>query len=103
MEASDGVCDAEVAESGTLLLTLYGWAKDIEPWVQKVAARSGQKVDWHYQGGVAHILVLGDPAAAIAAVDELEGELVAVPVPDHHPRKAQYGNVVPRIVRRFSV
>lgn len=101
-EPWEGYCDDEVGEKGQLLLTVHGWAKDIEPWVRKVADRSGQRVDWYYLGSVAHVLVLGDVEAAARAARDLEGELVSVPVPDHHPRRAQYGNVQPRILKRFA-
>jgi hypothetical protein len=60
-------CDEEVFRHGVSLLAIDGRANDVEPWVQKVAARSGQKVDWHYTGGVAHVLVLGDHAKAMQA------------------------------------
>lgn len=71
-------CDKEVFAEGVSLLAIDGWAKDIEPWVQKVATHSGQRVDWHYSGGVAHVLVLGDHAKAMASVDALADQLVWV-------------------------
>ncbi len=71
-------CDQDVFKNGQSLLAIDGWAKDIEPWVQRVAAHSGQAVDWHYSGGVAHVLVLGDFAKAMASVDALASELVWV-------------------------
>ncbi len=38
-----------------------GWEKnEIENWVQEVAKRSGQQVDWGYIGGRANIIGLGD-------------------------------------------
>jgi len=46
-----------------------------EEWVQKVAKASGQKVDWHYSGGVANVLYLGDHARVLAAVERLRPEL----------------------------
>lgn len=69
-------CDQEVFENGASLLAIDGWAKDVEPWVQRVAEQSGQRVDWHYSGGRAHVLVLGDHAAATRAAQELAPELI---------------------------
>lgn len=58
-------CDPEVFSKGQSLAGLDAWTKDAEPWVQEVARRSGQRVDWHYSGGIAHVLVLGDHAKAL--------------------------------------
>lgn len=58
-------CDSEVFSKGQSLAALDGCSKDVEPWVQEVAKRSGQRVDWHYSGGIAHVLVLGDHAKAL--------------------------------------
>lgn len=60
-------CDAEVFSKGQSLAALDARAKDAEPWVQEVAKQSGQRVDWHYSGGIAHVLVLGDHAKALEA------------------------------------
>ena len=54
-------CDSDVYENGTrVFLTHTISAKDVEKWVKAVAEKSGQKVDWHYVGGRAVILALGD-------------------------------------------
>ncbi len=97
-------CDGDVFKNGVSLLAIDGWAKDVEPWVQQVATRSGQRVDWHYSGGVAHVLVLGDHAAAMAAVDELEPLLVAIPVPSDDRRAKEYDSFPrpPRIMQRYA-
>jgi hypothetical protein len=86
-------CDAEVFAKGEPLLAMDGWAEDVEPWVQKVAKRSGQRVDWHYSGGVAQVLVLGDRAKAMRAVDELESDLALVNTRDERQ---------PHIMRRYT-
>lgn len=67
-------CDSEVFERGQPLLladTSDCRAVGFEPWAQAVAAESGQRVDWHYSGGIAQVLVLGDYAAARAAAQRL--------------------------------
>lgn len=95
-------CDREVFEKGVPLVVIDGWAKDVEPWVQKVAARSGQRVDWHYSGGRAQVLVLGDHEKALAAARALEPELMFVPVSPDHPRFKEYVGRHPSIICWFA-
>lgn len=93
-------CDREVFDNGVSLLAIDGWAKDVEPWVQKIAKHSGQRVDWHYSGGVAHVLVLGDHAKAMASVDALAKELVWVDTDEERFKGSERRN--PRIMRRYE-
>ena len=54
-------CDPEVYKNGTqVFLTNTIRSQDIETWVQKIAADSGQKVDWHFYAGRAVVLAIGD-------------------------------------------
>jgi hypothetical protein len=46
----------------------------MERWVKQVAARSGQRVDWHFIAGRANVLALGDLARVRAAIAELMPE-----------------------------
>lgn len=73
-------CDAKVFQNGKPLMAVdtgpVGGAAIFEQWVQDLAAVSGQRVDWHYSGGVAQVLVLGDFAAALAAAQQ-------TPLPDN--------------------
>lgn len=69
-------CDQEVFDKGQSLAAIDGRSKDVNPWVEKVAQESGQRVDWHYSGGVAHVLVLGDHAKALETAKRLAPELV---------------------------
>jgi hypothetical protein len=39
-----------------------------------VAKKSGQRVDWHYSGGRAHVLVLGDHAKALEVAKEMASD-----------------------------
>lgn len=64
-------CDREVFEKGHSVAMLDAWSADAEEWVQAVARESGQRVDWHYSGGVANVLFIGDPARVLAAVRSL--------------------------------
>jgi hypothetical protein len=68
-------CDPEVFHHGAPLLladTDECRATGFELWVQAVAKASGQPVDWHYSGGVAQVLVLGDMAKARTAARAID-------------------------------
>ena len=64
-------CASDIFKDGVGLCVLDARSHAAESWVQAVAAKSGQRVDWHYSGGRANVLVLGDHGAALAAAREL--------------------------------
>lgn len=68
-------CDPEVWELGKVIAVLDARTVHAEPWVQSVAKRSGQKVDWSYFGGRAVVRYVGDYYAVLRAIDELGPEL----------------------------
>jgi hypothetical protein len=49
----------------------------IEKWVLRVRKLSQQRVDWHYVGGRARILCLGDVARVHRVAEQLRGDIVA--------------------------
>jgi len=54
-------CNEEIYQKGKHVYTLADLEKeDVEKWVQMIAEKSGQKVDWHYVGGRACVKMLGD-------------------------------------------
>lgn len=53
-------CDAEIYEKGECVFVGHGPSNAVERWVKRIAELSGQRVDWHYVGGRAVVLVLGD-------------------------------------------
>lgn len=68
-------CDAEVYSKGTVVFMTHSIpSAEMEDWVKKVAARSGQRVDWHFCGGRAVVQALGDLNAVEAALVELMQE-----------------------------
>lgn len=80
--ASDGPtppnCDEEIFKKGEPIAALNGRANAVERWVKAVAAKANARVDWHYSGGRAHVLHLGDSESrgrVMQAVHELEPEL----------------------------
>ncbi len=64
-------CDGRVFKDGHAIVLLDGCMHRVEQWVQAVARESGQLVDWHYSGGVAQVLYVGDFAKVDAAVEKL--------------------------------
>ena len=53
-------CDPEILKNGRLVITLQGSSNAVENWVKRVAEMAGARLDWHYVGGIAHVLHLGD-------------------------------------------
>ena len=77
-------CDREMFISGDALLWADTWTRadwggpglDPEPpraagfeaWIVKIREVSGARVDWHYTGGRAQVLYLGDVVPILAAI-----------------------------------
>jgi len=71
-------CDREIFHKGSGIAVLDGSSNAVERWVQSVAKRADARVDWHYSGGRANVLHLGDEESrqrALSAIDELKDEL----------------------------
>jgi len=68
-------CDREIFKDGLGICALDAGRWQAEEWVRKVAQKSGQRVDWHYSGGRANVLYIGDYDRVLAAVNALRGEL----------------------------
>lgn len=81
-------CDEEVFKKGDSVCTIDACMHRAEQWVREVARESGQRVDWHYSGGIANVLYLGDYARVQAAVTKLAPKLAEeIPKkPDEHCR-----------------
>ncbi|TSC83255.1 MAG: hypothetical protein G01um101419_85 [Parcubacteria group bacterium Gr01-1014_19] len=71
-------CDDEIFRKGTSVAVLSGSSNAIERWVQAVAKKSNARVDWHYSGGRANVLHLGDKKSrkrVFEAINDLQSEL----------------------------
>jgi len=71
-------CDREVFNNGETIAIAHGKPNAMERWVKAVAKQADARLDWHYSGGLANILILGDDAArqrAEQAIRDLESEL----------------------------
>jgi hypothetical protein len=53
-------CDTEIFQKGSGVCVADGSSNAIENWVQKIAMQANARVDWHYSGGRANVLHLGD-------------------------------------------
>lgn len=56
-------CDEAIYREGRTIFVLddYGVGnRGVERWVRSLAEASGQRVDWHYAGGLAVVLYIGE-------------------------------------------
>ena len=62
--ATDGAtptsCDQEIFQKGEPVVLLDGSSNAVETWVQEIAKNANARVDWHYSGGIAQVIHLGD-------------------------------------------
>lgn len=71
-------CNPYIFKKGRGVCVVDGSSNAVERWVQSVAKKANAQVDWHYSGGRANVLHLGDDASrqrVLNAINELEGEL----------------------------
>lgn len=71
-------CNPEIFKSGQGVCVVDGSSNAVDRWVQSVAKKADAQVDWHYSGGRANVLHLGDDESrqrVLNAISELEGEL----------------------------
>lgn len=71
-------CDDEIFKNGETVVILDGSSNAVERWVQSVAKQANARVDWHYFGGRANVLHLGDADSrqrVLATIRELEPKL----------------------------
>ncbi len=71
-------CDPEIFKNGKGVCVIDGSSNAVERWVQLVAKKANAKVDWHYSGGRANVLHLGDEKSryrVLIAIVELEDTL----------------------------
>lgn len=84
-------CDNEIFQKGEPIALLDGSSNAVENWVQEVAKKANARVDWHYSGGVAQVLHLGDMESrrrvekAIVNMPEVENPRVMRRIPSGSP------------------
>ena len=71
-------CNPDIFKKGRGVCVVDGSSNAVERWVQSVAKKANAQVDWHYSGGRANVLHLGDDESrqrVLNAINELEGKL----------------------------
>ena len=69
---------------------MEGSSNRVERWVKRVAAKAKAQVDWHYAGGRAMILHLGDAASRRRTIDAIH----ALQPPPYDPDKYKSGMLI---------
>lgn len=67
-------CNSNIFKYGTEVCVVDGRSNAVERWVRSIAKAANAKVDWHYSGGRANVLHLGDAASrerVLKAIAEL--------------------------------
>lgn len=68
-------CSKEMLEKGQIVFVTHSIPSNaMEGWVKKVAEKSGQDVDWHFEGGRAVVMTLGDVSIVKKALEEFMPE-----------------------------
>jgi len=71
-------CNQEIFQSGKSVAALDARSADAEAWVQAVAQSANARLDWHYSGGMANVLHLGDAESrerVIQTIEEMRANL----------------------------
>lgn len=77
-EKSLSPCDPKIFKKGQSVAALDAGANEAEEWVRAVAKEADARVDWHYSGGMAHVLHLGNKKSrdrVEATINKLESTL----------------------------
>ena len=70
-------CEKDIYENGQMVAMIAGpRSATIEDWVTGVREASGQRVDWHFAGGRAIVLAIGDLPRVAATIRERRELLV---------------------------
>jgi hypothetical protein len=83
-------CDPKIFEDGEIVCMLEGSSNRVENWVRSVAEKAKAQVDWHYAGGRAMILHLGDKASRKRTMEAIS-ELAPAP---YDPEKYKSGMLI---------
>lgn len=78
MSTTPAPCKPEIFKNGSPVAFVDGSSAPVEKWVQEVARQAEARVDWHYSGGVAQILCLGDVVSrsrVLVVMKKLEDQL----------------------------
>ena len=65
-------CNPKIFKNGTTVAMVCGSSNAVERWVKSIAKKAEAQVDWHYAGGRAMILHLGNKASLQRTLDAIE-------------------------------
>lgn len=71
-------CNSDIFKHGNGVCVVDGSSNAVERWVKAIAKRANAQVDWHYSGGRANVLHLGDDKSrqrVFNAINKLKGTL----------------------------
>lgn len=91
-------CNPEIFEKGEGVCVADGSSNAVERWVQAVARKAEAQVDWHYSGGRANVLHLGNAESrrrVLNAISELEDRLDGTILSIGGPALYRAGDAVP--------
>jgi hypothetical protein len=91
-------CNPDIFKNGSGVCVVDGASNAVERWVQAVAKKADAQVDWHYSGGRANVLHLGDEASrqrVLNAINELKGDLKGTILSVDGPTLYRAGDEVP--------
>jgi hypothetical protein len=68
-------CDEKIFQHGECVFMTHSIRSNaMEHFVKQIAERSGQRVDWHFAGGRAVVLALGDTARVRDTIEQMMPE-----------------------------
>ncbi len=91
-------CDPAIFKNGEGVCVFDARANAAETWIKAVAKKANAQVDWHYSGGHASVLHLGDAESrqrVLNAIHEMESELDGRILSVGGPALYRDGDVVP--------
>ncbi len=100
-------CNPDIFKKGRGVCVVRGSSNAVERWVRSVAKKANAQVDWHYSGGMASVLHLGDDESrqrVLNAIHELKGKLdghiISVDGPALYRDGVEGSNVTAAVVRK---
>ena len=65
-------CDADIFKNGHPVVLIDGRSDAVEDWVRAVANAANAQLDWHFSGGIAQVLHLGDDESRTRVEDAID-------------------------------
>jgi hypothetical protein len=82
-------CDPNIFQYGSPIALIDGSSSAVETWVKEVRKAAQAQIDWHYSGGIAQVIHLGDKesrqrvgAAINSLASKLNGTIMRICSPE---------------------